>query len=100
MYGPHVALFVWQISNKPPMLCIKYVYYFFIKTWMNLPLTKSYDLLCVAFPGGILAVNYLDAAQEDFGISYQFMNVTSGMINNTIQYRSIQGSVNWLRSKT
>ena len=58
---------------------------------MNLP--------CVAFPGGILAVNYLDAAQEDFGISYQFVNVTGGMINNTIQYRSIQGSVNWLKGK-
>ena len=53
----------------------------------------------LAFPGGILAVNYLDAAQEDFGISYQFVNTTDGMIDNTIQYRSIQGSDNWLRSK-
>ena len=61
---------------------------------------NKYNLLCVAFPGGILAVNYLDAAQEDFGISYQFVNITSAVIDNTIQYRSIQGSSNWLRSKT
>ena len=53
----------------------------------------------LAFPGGVLTVNYLDAAQEDFGISYQFVNTTGGVIDNIIQYRSIQGSDNWLRSK-
>ena len=58
-----------------------------------------YYILFIAFPEGVLAVNYLDAAQEDFGISYQFVNTTGGMIDNTIQYRSIQGSDNWLRSK-
>ena len=65
---------------------------------MLLSLTNN-DLPCVAFPGGILAVNYLNAAQEDIGISYQFVNVTGGMIDNTIQYRSIQGSDEWLQSK-
>ena len=54
---------------------------------------------CLAFPDGILAVNYLDAAQEDFGISYQIVDTSNNMIANTIQYRSIQGSDNWLRSK-
>ena len=46
-----------------------------------------------------MAVSYLDAAQEDFGISYQFVNTTGGVIENTIQYRSIQGSDKWLRSE-
>ena len=54
---------------------------------------------CLAFPGGVLTVNYLNAAQEDFGISYQFVDTSGGMINNTIQYRSVQGSDNWLLSK-
>ena len=56
------------------------------------------EFACVAFPGGVLAVNYLDAAQNAFGISYQFIDTTGGMINNTVQYRTIRGSDNWLRS--
>ena len=56
-------------------------------------------ITCSAVDGGVLAVNYLDAAQEDFGISYQIVDTSGGMIGNTIQYRSIQGSDNWLRSK-
>jgi len=46
-----------------------------------------------------LAVNYLDATQTDFGISYQYINTSDEMINNTVQYRAIQGSDNWLRGK-
>ena len=53
----------------------------------------------LAFPGGMLAVNYLDATQKDFSISYQYLNTSNGLIHNTIQYRSIQGSDNWLKGK-
>ena len=52
----------------------------------------------VAFPNGILAINYLDSTQKDFSISYQYVNINNGMINNTIQYHSIQGNDNWLKS--
>jgi len=54
----------------------------------------------LAFPGGVLAINYLGNVQTtNFGISYQIVNITGNEIGNTIQYRSITGNVNWLKGK-
>jgi len=55
--------------------------------------------ICLATPNGILAVNYLDANHDDFGISYQILNTDGGTFQNTITYRTIAGNINWLRSK-
>jgi len=63
----------------------------------NIVILCLYNLL--ATPNGILAVNYLDANHDDFGISYQILNTSNDTIQNSVTYRTITGSINWLRSK-
>ncbi|XP_065883725.1 uncharacterized protein [Dysidea avara] len=61
------------------------------------PDAEGLTITDVATPGGILAVNYLDANNDDFGISYQILNTSTGTIQNSVTYRTITGSINWLR---
>ena len=53
----------------------------------------------LAIPNGILAVNYLDPNNDDFGISYQILDITGGTFYNNATYRTITGNMNWLRRK-
>jgi len=53
----------------------------------------------LVIPNGILAVNYLDANNDDFGISYQILDITGGIFHNNATYRTITGNINWLRRK-